>query len=101
MKAKNIIQRHTFSRIPKLVDLPDLLDIQLASFRRFIQAGVRPEERERVGLNSVFLNVFPIIDNREEHILEFSHYPGDLSRLRIQSVAAGFQALTVRLEACR
>ena len=74
MKAKNIIQRHTFSRIPKLVDLPDLLDIQLASFRRFIQAGVRPEERERVGLNSVFLNVFPIIDNREEHILEFSHY---------------------------
>jgi DNA-directed RNA polymerase subunit beta len=74
LKAKNIIQRHTFSRIPKLVDLPDLLDIQLASFRRFIQAGVRPEERERVGLNSVFLNVFPIIDNREEHILEFSHY---------------------------
>ncbi|MFA7332510.1 MAG: DNA-directed RNA polymerase subunit beta [Candidatus Delongbacteria bacterium] len=74
MKAKNHIQRHTFSRIPKLVELPDLLDIQLASFRRFIQLGVRPEERERVGLNSVFLNVFPIIDNREEHILEFSHY---------------------------
>ena len=74
MKAKNIIQRHTFSRIPKLIELPDMLDIQLASFRRFIQAGVRPEERERVGLNSVFLNIFPIIDNREEHILEFSHY---------------------------
>jgi DNA-directed RNA polymerase subunit beta len=74
LKAKNIIQRHSFSRIPKLVELPDLLDIQLASFRRFIQAGVRPEERERVGLNSVFLNIFPIIDNREEHILEFSHY---------------------------
>jgi len=74
LKAKNIIQRHSFSRISKLVDLPDLLDIQLASFRRFIQAGVRPEERERVGLNSVFLNIFPIIDNREEHILEFSHY---------------------------
>ena len=74
MKAKNIIQRHSFSRIPKLIELPDMLDIQLASFRRFIQAGVRPEERERVGLNSVFLNIFPIIDNREEHILEFSHY---------------------------
>ncbi len=74
MKAKNIIQRHSFARIPGLIDLPDLLDIQLGSFRQFIQAGVRNEEREKVGLNSVFLNVFPIIDNREEHILEFVHY---------------------------
>ena len=74
MKAKNIIQRHSFSHIPKLLDLPDLLDLQLYSFRRFIQMGVRPEEREKVGLNAVFLNVFPIIDNREEHILEFVHY---------------------------
>jgi DNA-directed RNA polymerase subunit beta len=74
LKAKNIIQRQSFSRIAKLLDVPDLLDLQLHSFRRFIQMGVRPEEREKVGLNAVFLNVFPIIDNREEHILEFAHY---------------------------
>jgi len=74
LKALSTIQRQTFSNILKLIDLPDLLDVQLQSFRRFIQAGVRPEEREKVGLNAVFLNIFPIIDNREEHILEFVHY---------------------------
>ncbi len=74
MKTKNTIRRHSFAKIRKLVEMPDLLDVQLQSFRRFIQAGVRPEEREKTGLNHVFLNIFPIIDNREEHILEFSHY---------------------------
>jgi DNA-directed RNA polymerase subunit beta len=74
LKAKKTIQRHSFSRIQKHLGMPDMLDIQLASFRRFIQAGVRFEEREKVGLNAVYLNIFPIIDNREEHILEFLHY---------------------------
>jgi DNA-directed RNA polymerase subunit beta len=74
LNAKKTIQRHSFSTIQKLIDMPDLLDIQLQSFKSFIQMGVRPEERSKLGLNAVFLNVFPIIDNREEHILEFVHY---------------------------
>ena len=66
MKTKNSVDRHSFSRIKSVLEMPDLLDVQLSSFAEFIQMDVPPDKRERVGLQSVFLNVFPILDNREE-----------------------------------
>jgi len=54
--------------------MPDLLDVQVRSFEEFLQQEVPPEKRERKGLHAVFLNVFPILDNREEHVLEFTEY---------------------------
>jgi len=50
------------------------LDVQVQSYTDFLQAGILPAEREKKGLQAVFLNIFPIIDNREEHILEFVEY---------------------------
>ena len=54
--------------------MPDLLEVQLNSFEDFLQLKVPPDKRERKGLQAVFLNVFPILDNREEHVLEFIEY---------------------------
>lgn len=54
--------------------MPDLLEVQLYSFEEFLQMNVPPDKRERIGLQAVFLNVFPILDNREEHVLEFIEY---------------------------
>ncbi len=54
--------------------MPDLLEVQLKSYLGFLQQETPPGEREKKGLQAVFLNVFPIIDNREEHILEFVEY---------------------------
>ncbi|MCB1048073.1 MAG: DNA-directed RNA polymerase subunit beta, partial [Calditrichaeota bacterium] len=84
MKLTNQIQRHSFSKIRKLLEMPDLLEIQLESFRRFLQDNVKHSEREKIGLSAVFLNVFPIIDNREEHILEFVDYSIDHPKYTVE-----------------
>ncbi len=54
--------------------MPDLLEVQVKSYEDFLQQGVTPDKRERKGLQAVFLNVFPILDNREERVLEFIEY---------------------------
>lgn len=69
-----MIQRISFSRIAEVLEIPDLLDIQLKSFEDFLQTDVPVHKREHKGLQAVFMNIFPIIDNREEHILEFVEY---------------------------
>lgn len=77
MKGKRGVDRISFSRIHSVIDFPDLLGVQLKSFREFLQADVPPGERERKGLQAVFMNMFPIVDNREEYILEFVEYRVD------------------------
>ncbi|MBS1261814.1 MAG: DNA-directed RNA polymerase subunit beta [Calditrichaeota bacterium] len=74
MAKKDPIQRHDFSRIEVPLEIPDLLEVQLKSFRDFLQKDVPPDQREHRGLQQVFNGVFPIVDNREEHILEFVDY---------------------------
>jgi len=71
---KGPIQRHSFARIDVPLEIPDLLEVQLKSFEDFLQADITPEQRESTGLQAVFESVFPIVDNREEHILEFVDY---------------------------
>jgi len=74
LKAYKSIPRISFSKIDPVLDMPDLLEVQLRSFQEFLQLDVPPDKRERKGLQAVFLNVFPILDNREEHVLEFIEY---------------------------
>jgi len=74
LKAKNSIPRISFAKSLPILDMPDLLEIQVESFEEFLQMTVAPDKRDRRGLQSVFLNVFPILDNREEHVLEFIEY---------------------------
>ncbi|MFQ5640881.1 MAG: DNA-directed RNA polymerase subunit beta, partial [bacterium] len=67
-------RRHSFSRLTSVIDLPDLLDVQLSSFEEFLQNNVPPAERENKGLQAVFTSVFPIMDSRENFLLEFIEY---------------------------
>jgi len=66
--------RISFSKLTQVIDLPDLLDVQLKSFREFLQDDVEPDKREDKGLQAVFTNIFPILDSRENFCLEFSEY---------------------------
>ncbi len=66
--------RKSFSKIEKVVDLPNLIDIQRKSYERFLQANVPPSQREDIGLQGAFKSVFPIQDFNETASLEFVSY---------------------------
>ena len=66
--------RKNFAKIPKIIDIPNLIDIQKYSYEKFLQADIPPEKREDVGLQGVFKSVFPIKDFNEQSSLEFVSY---------------------------
>ena len=64
----------SYSRIGDSVRMPDLLDIQLVSFKDFLQEDVPPEKRAVQGLQKVFQEVFPIWSYDGNTCLEFVSY---------------------------
>jgi DNA-directed RNA polymerase subunit beta len=77
-------QRISFgkSRLPDAT--PDLLDIQLASYKEFVQLETSPENRRSEGLHKVFDENFPISDSRNIFLLEFLDYFVDPPRYTIE-----------------
>jgi len=67
-------KRISFSKITDVLEIPDLLDIQSKFYNDFLQLDVEQEEREDKGLQAVFNSIFPIVDTRENFILEFLYY---------------------------
>ncbi len=67
-------ERISFSKIPQIIEYPDLLNVQLESWENFLQATVPPEKRLVKGLQQIFLLSFPITDARENYFLEFIEY---------------------------
>jgi len=67
-------KRISFGTIPSVIDVPDLLGIQTASFEEFIQLQTLPAKRETKGLQQVFSTNFPIFDNKENYRLDFLEY---------------------------
>jgi DNA-directed RNA polymerase subunit beta len=70
----NLRFRRTFGRIKKIIDIPNLIDIQKRSYEEFLQRDVAPEARQDQGLQAVFKSVFPIKDFNETASLEFVGY---------------------------
>ncbi len=68
------MERRTYSSSRFNYELPYLLDVQVNSFNRFIQAGTLPKERKNEGLQKIFSEVFPITDIKEMYSLEFEGY---------------------------
>ncbi|MZG54196.1 MAG: DNA-directed RNA polymerase subunit beta [Nitrospinae bacterium] len=58
----NLRQRKNFARIPTVIGIPNLIEIQKKSFEYFLQWDVAPHERQVRGLEDVFSDVFPISD---------------------------------------
>jgi DNA-directed RNA polymerase subunit beta len=67
-------ERVSFGKIRNMAESPDLLDIQLQSFRDFFQLDTTPENRNQEGLYRVFTENFPISDTRNIFVLEFLDY---------------------------
>ena len=66
--------RTDFGKIPSIVEIPNLIEVQRRSYETFLQKEVPPDKREDVGLQSVFKSVFPIMDDNQHASLEFVQY---------------------------
>ncbi|KAB2881433.1 DNA-directed RNA polymerase subunit beta [bacterium] len=73
MKNK-IIERVSFAKNPSVTEMPDLLEIQIDSYKEFLQQDVQSEKRTNTGLQAVFLSSFPVEDAKELFKLEFIKY---------------------------
>lgn len=58
----------------KILEYPDLLEVQLKSFKVFFQVETTPDNRKNEGLFQVFQEIFPIEDTRNNYKLEFIDY---------------------------
>jgi len=72
--ANNHLLRKNFAKIKKIIDIPNLIDIQKNSYKRFLQVDVPAEARKNHGLEAVFRSVFPIKDFTESSSLEYVSY---------------------------
>jgi DNA-directed RNA polymerase subunit beta len=73
----NFRARKSFAKIGKIIDIPNLIDIQKQSYEKFLQKDVPIEKREDIGLQGVFKSVFPIKDFSETSSIEFVSYTLD------------------------
>ncbi|MBI4124539.1 MAG: DNA-directed RNA polymerase subunit beta [Deltaproteobacteria bacterium] len=69
--------RKDFSKLKKVIDIPNLIELQKKSFAQFLQSEIKPEERSDIGLQGVFKSVFPIKDYNQTASLEFLKYELD------------------------
>src|SRR6266545_2625355 len=66
--------RKDFGKIPSIVEIPNLIEVQKRSYEGFLQKDVSAERREEFGLQAVFKSVFPIADYNDNALLEFDSY---------------------------
>ena len=70
----NLRLRRNFGKIHRVVDIPNLIEIQKLSYAKFLQHEAAPNDRRETGLQGVFKSVFPIKDFNETASLEFVSY---------------------------
>ena len=97
----NFRARKSFAKIGKIIDIPNLIDIQKSSYDKFLQTDVSPRERKEMGLEEVFRSVFPIkdFDGTSELVyvsynLEKPKYDVDECRQRGMTFAAPIKVTT-------
>ena len=66
--------RKNFGRLPKVMELPKLIETQLESYSQFLQQHVEVGARENQGLEEVFQTLFPITSVSGNAALEYVSY---------------------------
>ncbi|HTJ11002.1 MAG TPA: DNA-directed RNA polymerase subunit beta [Dinghuibacter sp.] len=84
MSSTQVNNRVNFGKAKHLAETPDLLEIQLQSFKDFFQLETTPDKRNVEGLFRVFKENFPITDTRNIFVLEFLDYFVDPPRYSIE-----------------
>ena len=80
MAINRTMDRHSFSQISSAIPMPDLLGVQVDSFRNFLQLDKPEDQRDPHGLHEVLGNIFPIEDTHKNYILEYKSYYFGISK---------------------
>ena len=96
---KQLIPKKSFAKIHSAAEIPDLLDIQIRSFKDFLQDDVFPDQRKNQGLQEVFLSLFPVTDSRENYLLEFVEYYVDSPKYSVEECRERGMTFAVPLKA--
>ena len=80
--------RKNFGRIQKIIDVPNLIDIQMKSYEKFLQKDTPLEKRGNFGLQGAFKSIFPISDFSGKCSLEFVSYKIGESRYDVKECIA-------------
>ena len=91
--------RINFASVKNPLPFPDFLDVQLKSFRDFLQLDTPTEKRKNEGLYKVFAENFPIADTRNNFVLEFLDYYIDPPRYTIEECLERALTYSVPLKA--
>jgi DNA-directed RNA polymerase subunit beta len=84
MSSTKVNSRVDFGKIKHLAETPDILEVQIQSFKEFFQLETTPDKRNIEGLFRVFKENFPITDTRNIFVLEFLDYFIDPPRYTIE-----------------
>ena len=99
MSVTNNQQRVNFASVKNPLPFPDFLDVQLKSFRDFLQLDTPTEKRKNEGLYKVFAENFPIADTRNNFVLEFLDYFIDPPKYTIEECLERALTYSVPLKA--
>ena len=67
-------ERVNFGKLKDVLEIPDLIGIQVDSYKTFLQLDTPPEQRVNQGLQEVFNEIFPIESFDNKMVLEFVSY---------------------------
>jgi DNA-directed RNA polymerase subunit beta len=93
---KRVARKYIGKDFQDVMELPDLVDIQLSSFERFLQRAVlRAGERPAVqGLEEVFRSTFPIESPSGDMLLEYEYYSLDEDNIKFSEMECKQKGLT-------
>ncbi|RME76169.1 MAG: DNA-directed RNA polymerase subunit beta, partial [Planctomycetota bacterium] len=85
------MQTRNYGRVRDVIEVPDLREIQVRSYRRFLQLGVPAHLRDNVGLEKALRETFPIESLDRTMVLEYlgyelappKHTPDECRKLRL------------------
>jgi len=69
-----MVERTNFGKLEAVIDPPDLIDVQMKSYRSFLQMDVHPSRRKKQGLQAIFKEVFPVESYDGRYVLDFVKY---------------------------
>jgi DNA-directed RNA polymerase subunit beta len=81
MKSRNV---RIFGKLGDAVPIPNLIEVQISSYERFLQKNVPMSKRKDIGLEALFREIFPIVSYDKTMELEYLGYELEKPRYTIE-----------------